>query len=132
MNKYIKNVTKSILHYKRNCRSEWNISTQTFFICSEYKVCKNRKKQHYLLTEPLDITKEGLNIPYKDFYKTPSIDGKLERKEPIPSIFHTSEESRKLQGLSFRSYLLNEDNSEEIDAIKSKLLKGIETKVYHT
>lgn len=58
--------------------------------------------------------------------------GELEKKEPIPSIFHTSEESKKLQGLSFRSYLLNEDNSEEIDAIKSKLLKDIETKVYHT
>lgn len=108
-------------------------------VCNSKNTIAEAEKKGGIINEPyvfqpyfLDITKEGLNIPYKDFYKAPSINGKLERKEPIPSIFHTSEESRKLQGLSFRSYPLNEDNSEEIDAIKSKLLKGIETKVYHT
>ena len=54
--------------------------------------------------------------------------GELERKEPIPSSFHTSENTQKLQGLLFRKFLFNECN-EEIDKIKNILIEEINTKL---
>ena len=54
--------------------------------------------------------------------------GEKERKESVPSPFHTSEDTQRLQGLLFRKFLFNED-SKEIDNIKSKLAEEIKAKL---
>lgn len=50
--------------------------------------------------------------------------GEFERREQIPSSFHTNEDTQKLQGLLFREFIFNE-KSQEIEKVKSKILERI-------
>lgn len=138
-------IKTSINELAEYLKSNWDLSKVVIFkyTCPKYYIGLNKKiykypdsywgvRQAELIRRYTDHLSELL--PSIRVFEDSDIKignhskGEFERKEPIPSSFHTSENTQKLQGLLFRKFLFNESN-EEIDKIKNILLEEINTKL---